>query len=50
MVGFALTDTHQGQLKLGQKVLEPTGRVFRARMAASFGFKPGSDKTVCEHP
>jgi hypothetical protein len=50
LVKFLLTGTRLGQLKLGCKVVEPTDRVFRVRMAASFEFKPGSEKIVCEHP
>jgi len=50
LVEFWLTGTHLGPLKLGQKVVAPTGRAFKVRMAATFEFKPGSDKIVCERP
>ena len=39
-----MTDT------LGSRTIEPTGKSFRIRMAASFEFAPGSDKIVCERP
>lgn len=50
LVEFWLTGTHLGPLRIGDKVIEPTGRAFRIRMAASFEFAPGSDKIVCERP
>ena len=50
LVEFWLTGTHLGPLKLGDRVIEPTGKSFRIRMAASFEFAPGSDKIVCERP
>ncbi len=50
LVEFWLTGTHLGPLKLGHKVVAPTGRAFKVRMAATFEFKPGSDKIVCERP
>jgi ketosteroid isomerase-like protein len=50
LVEFWLTGTHLGPLKLGKETVEPTGRAFRVRMAASFEFAPGSDKIVCERP
>ena len=50
LVEFWLTGTHLGPLKLGLRTVEPTGRAFRIRMAASFQFAPGSDKIVCERP
>lgn len=50
LVEFWLTGTHLGPLKVGKETLEPTGRAFRVRMAASFEFAPGSDKIVCERP
>ncbi len=50
LVEFWLTGTHLGPLHVGDKVIEPTGKSFRIRMAASFEFKPGSDKIVCERP
>jgi ketosteroid isomerase-like protein len=50
LVEFWLTGTHTGPLKIGDKTFAPTGRSFRIRMAASFEFKPGSDKIVCERP
>lgn len=50
LVEFWLTGTHLGPLKVGRQVIEPTGKSFRVRMAASFAFKPGSDKIICERP
>jgi limonene-1,2-epoxide hydrolase len=50
LVEFWLTGTHLGPLRLGNRVVEPTGRKFRVRMAATFEFAPGSDKIVCERP
>jgi len=50
LVEFWLTGTHKGPLTLGDRVVEPTGKPFRIRMAASFEFAPNSDKIVCERP
>ena len=50
LVEFWLTGTHSGPLNLGDRVVEPTGKPFRIRMAASFEFAPNSDKIVCERP
>jgi predicted ester cyclase len=50
LVEFWLTGTHLGPLRRGGRMIEPTGRKFRVRMMASFEFKPGSDKIVCERP
>lgn len=51
LVEFFLTGTHLGPLDLGGgRVIEPTGKSFRVRMAATFEFGPGSDKIVCERP
>lgn len=50
LVEFWLTGTHLGPFNVGDKVIEATGKAFRIRMAASFEFKPGSDKIVCERP
>lgn len=50
LVEFWLTGTHLGPLSLMGRTIEPTGRTFRVRMAASFAFAPGSDKIVCERP
>jgi hypothetical protein len=50
LVEFWLTGTHLGPLALGGKTIAPTGRKFRVRMAASFEFKPGSDRILCERP
>lgn len=50
LVEFWLTGTHLGPLRVGGRTVEPTGRSFRVRMAASFEFLPGSDKIVCERP
>jgi len=49
-VEFWLTGTHLGPLRLGSRLVEPTGRKFRVRMAATFEFAPGSDRIVCERP
>lgn len=50
LVEFWLTGTHSGPLRLGGRTIEPTGKSFRVRMAASFEFAPGTDKIVCERP
>jgi ketosteroid isomerase-like protein len=50
LVEFWLTGTHTGPLRVGDRTIEPTGRSFRVRIAASFEFAPGSDKIVCERP
>jgi ketosteroid isomerase-like protein len=50
LVEFWLTGTHLGPLKLGGRTIEPTGKSFRVRMAASFEFALGSDRIVCERP
>ena len=50
LVEFWLTGTHAGPLRLGDRVIEPTGKSFRIRMAASFEFAPNSDKIICERP
>ena len=50
LVEFWLTGTHLGPLRLPGGVVEPTGKAFRVRMAATFEFEPGSDKIVCERP
>lgn len=50
LVEFWLTGTHSGPLKIGNRTIEPTGKSFRMRMAASFEFAPGSDKIKCERP
>jgi ketosteroid isomerase-like protein len=50
LVEFWLTGTHTGPLKVGDHVVEPTGRAFRIRMAAAFEFPPGGDKIICERP
>jgi hypothetical protein len=50
LVEFWLTGTHLGPLKLPDRVVEPTGKTFRVRMAATFEFAPDSDKIVCERP
>jgi len=49
-VEFWLTGTHLGPLHAGSRVIEPTGKSFRVRMAATFEFAPNSDKIVCERP
>jgi len=50
LVEFWLTGTHLGPLRLGERVVAPTGRKFRVRMAATFEFAPSGDKIVCERP
>jgi hypothetical protein len=50
LVEFWLTGTHLGPLRLPDRTIEPTGRSFRVRIAASFEFEPGTDKIVCERP
>jgi hypothetical protein len=50
LVDFWLTGTHLGPLRLPDRIVEPTGKAFRLRMAASFEFAPRSDKIVCERP
>jgi hypothetical protein len=50
LVEFWLTGKHLGPLRLPGRVVEPTGKSFRVRMAASFEFAPGTDKIICERP
>jgi limonene-1,2-epoxide hydrolase len=50
LVEFWLTGTHSGPLKIGDRVIPPTGRSFRVRIAATFEFQPGTDKIICERP
>lgn len=50
LVEFWLTGTHLGPLRLPGRTVEPTGKSFRVRMAATFEFGPGSDKIICERP
>ncbi len=50
LVEFWLIGTHSGPLHLGERTIEPTGKSFRVRMAASFEFAPGGDKIICERP
>jgi hypothetical protein len=50
LVEFWLTGTHLGPLKTPNGVIEPTGKSFRIRMAATFEFPPGGDKVICERP
>jgi len=50
LVEFWLTGTHLGPLRLGERVVAPTGRAFRVRMTATFEFAPGSHKILCERP
>ena len=50
LVEFWLTGTHSGPLRIGDRTVPATGRSFRVRMAATFEFKPGSDKIICERP
>ena len=50
LVEFWLMGAHLGPLKLPGRVVEPTGKSFRVRMAATFEFGEGSDKIICERP
>ena len=50
LVEFWLTGTHLGPRKLAGKVVEPTGKAFRVRMAATFEFPPLGDRIICERP
>lgn len=50
LVEFWLTGTHLGPLRHGGRTVEPTGKTFKVRMAASFEFAPGTDRIVCERP
>jgi limonene-1,2-epoxide hydrolase len=50
LVEFWLTGTHLGRLRVGDRMIEPTGKSFRVRIAASFEFAEGSDKILCERP
>lgn len=50
LVEFWLTGTHKGPLNMGGRTIDPTGKSFRVRMAASFEFPPGGDKIICERP
>ena len=50
LVEFWLTGTHLGPLRVGDKIVPPTGKAFKVRMATTFEFGPGSDKIVCERP
>lgn len=47
---FWLTGTHLGPLVVGGRTIAPTGRKFRVRMPASFEFRPGSGRILCERP
>lgn len=50
LVEFWLTGTHLGPLRVAGRTIEPTGKTFRVRMAASFEFEPGGTGVVCERP
>ncbi len=50
LVEFWLTGTHLGPLSVVGLTVEPTGRSFRVRMAATFEFAAGSAKIICERP
>ena len=50
LVELWLTGTHLGPLKLADRTVEPTGRAFRVRVAASSEFEPGTARIVCERP
>lgn len=50
LVEFWLTGTHICPLRVGARIVPPTGKAFKVRMAATFEFRPDSDKIVCERP
>lgn len=50
LVEFWLTGTHLGPLRFSGRTIEPTGKSFRVRMAASFEFPPDGDRIICERP
>ena len=50
VTGTKYYGTHLGPLRLPGRIVEPTGKSFRVRMAASFEFAPGTDKIICERP
>lgn len=50
LVEIWLTGTHDGPLKIGDRIIEPTGKSFRVRMMGAFEFAPGGEKIVCERP
>ena len=50
LVEFWLTGTHLGPLRLADRTVAPTGKAFRVRMAATFAFRTGSDRILCERP
>lgn len=50
LVEFWLTGTHTGPLPYRGRMLAPTGKSFRVRIAASFEFAPGGDKIIAERP
>ena len=50
LVELWLTGTHLGPLKLPGRTVEPTGKSFRVRVAATFEFEPGTARIVCERP
>jgi len=49
-VEFWLTGAHTGPLKVAGREIAPTGRAFKARMAATFEFALGGDGIICERP
>lgn len=50
MTEFYLVGTHLGPLKTPAGDIPPTGKRIKVRMAATFEFKPGSDKIISERP
>ncbi|MEZ5681312.1 MAG: nuclear transport factor 2 family protein [Erythrobacter sp.] len=50
LVEFWLTGTHLGEMRIGDRVVEPTGRKLKMRMAASFEFEKDSDRILVERP
>ena len=50
LVEFWLTGTHLGPLRIDGRTIEPTGKAFHVRMAASCEFEPGGTGIVNERP
>jgi hypothetical protein len=50
LVEFFLFGTHLGEFRVRDRTFAPTGKSFKVRMAATFLFKPGSAKIICERP
>lgn len=50
MTEFYLVGTHLGPLRTPNGDIPPTGKRIKVRMAATFEFKPGTDKIISERP